>query len=649
MTSLEMETSDINSVQTHTPKEDVDDAVFLSWKDLWVTVRDGRHGSRSILQGLTAYAQPGELLAIMGPSGCGKSTLLDALAGRLNSNTMQAGEILINGHKQALAYGTSAYVTQDDNLVATLTVREAVYYSAQLQLPDSMSNSEKKERAERTIREMGLQDAMNTRIGGWGAKGLSGGQKRRVSICIEILTHPKLLFLDEPTSGLDSAASYYVMSRIASLGRNNGIRRTIILSIHQPSSEVFQLFNNLCLLSSGKMVYFGPASAANEFFTLNGFPCPTYQNPSDHFLKTINRDFGRDLEQGMGDAMPTEEVINTLIQSYTSSETYQDVRKKVAEINTEDYGAILEKKRSHASFLNQFLVLTRRSFVNMYRDIGYYWLRLFVYVGLAFGLATIYYDLGSSYGSIQARGSLLMFISTFLTFMAIGGFPSFVEEMKVFVRERLNGHYGTTAFIFSNTFSSMPFLLVISLIPGAIAYYLTGLQKGFDHFLCFASIIFASMILVESVMMVVASIVPNFLMGIIAGAGIQGLMILGGGFFRLPNDLPKPFWKYPLYHIAFHKYAYQGMFKNEFEGLKFQSNQAAGGIPRIINGEEILRDVWQVEMGYSKWVDVVILLGMAIFYRFLFLIIIKTSETIKPVIIAATEVPPNETIHGEAL
>ena len=121
----------------------------------------------------------------------------------------------------------------------TLTVREAVYYSAQLQLPDSMSKSQKKERAETTIKEMGLQDAVDTRIGGWGVKGLSGGQKRRVSICIEILTRPKLLFLDEPTSGLDSAASYYVMSRIAGLGQRDGIGRTIIASIHQPSSEVF--------------------------------------------------------------------------------------------------------------------------------------------------------------------------------------------------------------------------------------------------------------------------------------------------------------------------------------------------------------------------------------------------------------------------
>ena len=155
--------------------------------------------------------------------------------------------------------------------MTTLTVGEAVNYSAQLQLPDSMSASEKKERANATIREMGLQDALNTRIGGWGAKGLSGGQKRRVSICIEILTWPKLLFLDEPTSGLDSAASYYVMSRIARLGRSDGARRTIVASIHQPSSEVFQLFDSLCLLSNGKTVYFGPASEANEVRILKDF------------------------------------------------------------------------------------------------------------------------------------------------------------------------------------------------------------------------------------------------------------------------------------------------------------------------------------------------------------------------------------------
>ncbi|XP_042485032.1 ABC transporter G family member 1-like, partial [Macadamia integrifolia] len=238
------------------------EGVFLTWEDLWVTVTVGRSGCKTILQGLTGYAQPGEVLAIMGPSGCGKSTLLDALAGRQGPSTRLHGNMLVNGVKQTLAYGTSAYVTQDDLLMTTLTVEEAVYYSAQLQLPNSMSRLEKKERAEMTIKEMGLQDEMHTRIGGRGTKGISSGQKRRVSICIELLTHPKLLFLDEPTSGLDSAASYHVMKRIVNLAQQGG--KTVITSIHQPTFEVSELFDNLCLLSCGRTIYFGAASAANE-------------------------------------------------------------------------------------------------------------------------------------------------------------------------------------------------------------------------------------------------------------------------------------------------------------------------------------------------------------------------------------------------
>ncbi|KAJ6289973.1 hypothetical protein OIU78_025818 [Salix suchowensis] len=606
-TSLEVETISKNAINDSAKSSP---GVFLTWNDLWVTIPNRKHGGKPILQGVTGYAQPGELLAIMGPSGCGKSTLLDALAGRLSSNARQAGEILINGRKQALAYGTSAYVTQDDTLVTTLTVREAVFYSAQLQLPDSMSMAAKMERAEITIREMGLQDAMNTRIGGWGDKGLSGGQKRRVSICIEILTHPKLLFLDEPTSGLDSAASYYVMRGIARLDHKDGIRRTVIASIHQPSSEVFRLFSNLCLLSSGKTVYFGPASAANEFFALNRLPCPPLQNPSDHFLNTINKDFEKVLEQGSDDVIPTEEVIDILVKSYISSEYWQQVQVKVAEICKEDFEAL--ESRDHAGFLTQSLVLTKRSFVNMFRDLGYYWLRLVIYVGLGYGLASIYHDLGSSYGSIQ-----------------------------VFERERLNGHYGATSFVIGNTFSATPFLLLISLIPAAIAYYLSGLHKGYEHFLYFASTLFACLFLVESMMMAVASIVPNFLMGIITGAGIQGLMVLGGGFFRLPDDLPKPFWRYPLHYVAFHRYAYQGLFKNEFEGLKFSNYRGDG----LIKGEEILRDFWQMEMVYSKWVDLAILLGMVVFYRLLFLAIIKTTETIKPLISRLLSVNPRQTFQ----
>ena len=173
----------------------------------------------------------------------------------------------------------------------------------------------------------------------------------------------------------------------------------------------------------------------------------------------------------------------------------------------------------------------------------------------------------------------------------------------------------------------MPYLLLISLIPGAIAYYLTGLQKEYQHFIYYALVLFTCMMLVEGLMMIVASVVPNFLMGIITGAGIQGLLILGGGFFRLPNDLPDVFWRYPLHYMSFNRYAYQGLYKNEFIGLTFPNNTAGG---RLIPGEEVLRGTFQVEMAYSKWVDLAILMGMVVLYRLLFLIIIKITEKVIP-------------------
>lgn len=170
----------------------------------------------------------------------------------------------------------------------------------------------------------------------------------------------------------------------------------------------------------------------------------------------------------------------------------------------------------------------------------------------------------------------------------------------------------------------MPYLLLISLVPGSIAYFLTGFQHGFEHFIYFTLVLFIGMMIVESLMTNVAAIVPNFLMGIVVGAGIQGLMILSGGFFQIPNELPKIIWKYPLYYISFHRYAYQGMFKNEFEGLLFTDN--VNGINLTIRGEDVLKDKWQVEMAYSKWVDLAILVGTLILYRLAFFLIVKTNE-----------------------
>ncbi|KAG0453763.1 hypothetical protein HPP92_025067 [Vanilla planifolia] len=581
---------------------EMDGDVCLAWEDLWVfSSKGGGLGNQrlAVLSQLTGVALPAQLLAIMGPSGCAKTTLLDTLAGRLPSNLSYRGELLVNGRKQSLASRTlsamQANVMQDDVLMTTLTVREAVHYAAELQLQTKMGKADRRSRVEETLRQMGLSRVAEKTIGGGSA-----------------------------------SASRSSPSRSADGGEE---RMTVIAAVHQPTTEVFALFHSVCFLAYGRMAFFGTPAVAEEFFAMNGFPCPPQTNPSEHYLRTINKDFETDMEEDMESGeISTAAAIEILVNSYKSSRSMEHLHQIIAYIR--EMEGKQGKTARKAGILMQTLLLTERSFVNMYRDVGYYWLRFAIYIALCLCVGTIYHKVSPNYISnkfvlLQAKNSMLMFTTVFLTFMAIGGFPSFMEEMKVFTRERLNGHYGVSSFVIASTLSSSPYLALISTLPGAIAYYLVGLQPGIDHFAYFALVLFACMMLVESLMMIVAGLVPDFLLGIITGAGIQGIMMLNGGLFRLPNDLPLPLWKYPLYYISFHKYAVQGFYKNEFMGQSLEEVQTMGGMPTIVSGEEILRRVFQVEMGYSKWVDLGILLGMVLFYRILLVLLLSAWENVR--------------------
>lgn len=611
-------------------------SAWLSWKDLTVKVLNHKGETQTVLDNLTGYAEPGYFMAIMGPSGSGKSTMLDTLAGRLATNTVQSGSVLVNGRKRKLSYGTAAYVTQDDTLIGTLTVRESITFSAQLRLPDRMPTAEKMAIVESAIVEMGLQECADTPLGNWHLRGISGGEKRRVSIATEILMRPRLLFLDEPTSGLDSASAFFVTQTIRNLARDG---RTVIASIHQPSSEVFELFDNLFLLSAGKVVYFGLASEACNFFATAGFPCPALRNPSDHFLRCINSDFDRVKATLKGsfrlrehesvdplDRLTVTQVVKVLLGAYNESEQAMHAAAKVQELS-QIKGTILESSGSQASFWMQSRTLTRRSFTNMSRDVGYYWLRLVVYLLVSFCVGTIYYNVGTSYNAILARGSCGSFIFGFVTFMSIGGFPSFVEDMKVFQRERLNGHYGVLAFVVGNSLSSMPFLLLISTATSSICYFMVRLHPGFVHFLYFSLGLYASVSVVEGMMMAIASVVPNFLMGIVTGAGIQGIFMLVAGYFRLPGDIPKAVWKYPVSFLSFDFWALQGQYQNDLLGMEFDNQSPL--LPKI-TGEYLVKEVFEIDTNRSKWWDLAVIASMVVIYRIIFFVMIKISEDISP-------------------
>ncbi|XBI57204.1 hypothetical protein VPH35_038655 [Triticum aestivum] len=382
-----------------------------------------------------------------------------------------------------------------------------------------------------------------------------------------------------------------------------------------------------------------PVSSCTQFFAEVGFPCPPLRNPSDHFLRCVNSDFDKvkaTLKGSMKariersddplDKITTSEAIRKLVSAYNRSQYYYAAREKVNDI-ARIKGTVMDSRGSQASFLMQACTLTRRSFINMSRDFGYYWLRLLIYLLVTVCIGTIYLDVGTKYTSILARAACAAFVFGFVTFMSIGGFPSFVEEMKVFQRERLNGHYGVAAFVIANTISALPFLVLICFMSGTVCYFMVRLHPGFTHYIFFVLNLYASVTVVESLMMAIASVIPNFLMGIIIGAGIQGIFMLVSGYFRLPYDIPKVFWRYPMQYISFHYWALQGQCQNDMDGLLFDNQYPDQ--PKI-PGEFILKYIFQINVHRSKWIDLSVIFSMIFIYRLLFFIMIKVNEDVMP-------------------
>ncbi|XP_048138753.1 ABC transporter G family member 15-like [Rhodamnia argentea] len=612
-------------------------ASYLLWDDLSVSASAGP--KRKLLNRLCGYAQTGRILAVMGPSGSGKSTFLDSLAGRMSADVKKRGNISLDGKKKgSINYKDLSYVTQENLFLGTLTVKETIAYTAHLRLSSEMTKAEIDEVVEMIIKEMGLGDCAENKIGNWHLRGISSGEKKRLSIGLEIVTHPLILLLDEPTTGLDSASAFFVARALRNIADEG---RIVICSIHQPSSEVFDLFDDLLLLSSGETVFLGEAKMAIEFFADVGFACPMRRNPADHFLRCISMDFGSATatlllshsnyqtvaSSGFSMNMKTADIKATLIQSYKSSEYSCRVRKKIQEIAATDYQVCQLNKHTNSSKWKQLRVLSHRSFINMYRDIGYSWLRIMFYVLASISTGVLYFDIGYDNGAIINRGKCVSFIYGFMICLSCGGVPFFDEELKVFYAERLNGHYGETVFVLANFLSSLPFLVAISVLSGTTIFYMVKLHPGFSHYGYFCINLFCCITVIESCMMAVTSFVPNALMAIGTGAGVIVLMMMASQIFRLLPDLPKFFWQYPMSYISFAKWAVEGQYKNVMTGLEFDS--ASPGEPKL-KGEIILKTTFGIPTDHSKWWDVTVLLFQLFVYKLLLFLMLRYKKRVAP-------------------
>ncbi|DBA03014.1 TPA: hypothetical protein N0F65_003202 [Lagenidium giganteum] len=524
----------------------------LSWSNITYTVSakktaDNVSGKKTILKDVTGRCAPGELTAVMGPSGSGKTTLLDILADRISTGQVD-GTIELNGEKRNVKTfrAVTSYVAQEDALLGSFTVEETLVMAAKISLPSSVTVGEIRKRVNGVIDDMGLQSCRTTLVGDIFRKGISGGQKRRLSIAIELLSNPSVLLLDEPTSGLDSSSTHNVMKFIQRLCKEG---RTVICTIHQPSSLVYDMFNNVMVLSGGETIYFGPRENSIKHFSSVGYECPMYSNPAEYFITLVNADF-----EGHAD-------IRKLVNAYASSTIAADT----ASLIVADRNAVTDFKPVvpvPPSGMRQFWVMMHRNSINNIRNPGIYWVRLFMYFMLSFMVGTMYLYTNKDI-SQQDLVPLLFYVQAFLVFMSVAVLPFFIEQRSVFLRERANSSLNVFSYVLANFLAALPGIFLIAVISTLLVVLLADLN-GFWWFLLN---LFLSLVVAESLMHVIGAAVPHYIIGIALGAGIFGMFMLCEGFMVPRTSIPD-YWIWG-YYMAFHTYSFESFVYKHYSALDF--------------------------------------------------------------------------------
>ena len=450
---------------TFTPLTNPESPTILTFTDINVTVKGKKH-ARKILDSLSGTITGG-FWAIMGASGSGKTTLLSTISLRLDTNYMNiSGEFRINGREYSRAdlKVMSAYVMQDDLLHAELTVYETLHYASMLRMGNEATSEQRKKRIEEVLLLMRIQHCRDVIIGNSRRKGISGGERKRVSIAMELLNRPKLLFLDEPTSGLDSTTALTVCEALKELADKGEC--TVICTIHQPQPKIFDLFDNLILMKLGTIVYQGPAHKTEAFLENMGFPCPPDSAIADHLLDVIS---------------PHNED-GSVVDDHVKEKLQVPVNLSLGiekDLNT---------KQAVRSWIDQFLILLQRNWAQYLRSPDIIFITLIVAILLAvFTGGGIWRDIGTDANSIPLRVPSLFFIC--VTQGIIGSLQSvnsFPSERAIMLRERQAGAYQTSAYFAAKSAVDLIAQIWPTFVFCAIVYPMIGYRPGGKHFFLFS-------------------------------------------------------------------------------------------------------------------------------------------------------------------
>lgn len=472
---------------------------YLSWQDIFYEAEDltREDKKRTILNNVSGYAKSGEVLAIMGASGCGKTSLLNFLNDRIQfpKRSIHSGKLFLNSQETSPSELTkySSYVMQDDLLFDILSPKETLLFVAKLK--KLKTEQEYEEEVEQLIQILKLTNCKDTLIGNESRKGISGGERKRTSIGMEIISNPSILFLDEPTSGLDSQTSLIVIEFLQDLARNKNMM--IIFTIHQPSSNIFSKFDKLLILNNGLEVYHGETKHALNYFTSTlKMSAESKSNPSDAFMHYIQEE-NSNIEKSI--PLPTYEITEgneikqkkmTVTDVYRSNLGLQhkildDIsnNKKLPEVQ------LKKKNLENVGFCREFGLLSKRQILNLIRNPMTLRARLFMVLVFVFISGSIFFRMSNDVTGIYNKAGFFFFftVNNFMSiiFAAVLAFPA---ERGVFLREYSAKLYGVLPYYMSKNVVETPISLFITFAFSMIVYYIVGLRPDVGNYFTFVCI-----------------------------------------------------------------------------------------------------------------------------------------------------------------
>lgn len=561
--------------------------------------------SLELLKGVSGYAVPGTLTALMGSSGAGKTTLMDVIAGRKTGGEI-LGEIKLNGHpkEQKTFRRIMGYVEQTDIHSPLTTVREAFQYSAALRLPQEVSSQQKHDFVESMLALVELEILGSQIVGLPLEGGLSPEQRKKLTIGVELVANPSVIFMDEPTSGLDSNAANVVMKAVKNIGESG---RTIICTIHQPSKEIFFAFDSLLLLQrGGRTIFFGDlgigCSKLIEYLeSVPGTaPYSKAMNPANWMLEVSG------IKEGRTD----------FAEAYNSSALKQANEEKLAEYSVPKEGSkpIEFNSEYAASNRTQYFECLKKNMKTYWRSPAFNTTRYVMTFVIALIYGSVYWNEGSNPSTATDVQNIIGALYSSTVFLGVFNMltiqPIISRERTVFYRERAAGTYAVVPYAMALQVVEIPYLAIQAILYVCTVYFMIGFASDAGKFFFFLLVNFVNLWFLTMFGIFLVNITPTQQLASLVGASFLQIWVQFCGFVRRQPDIPAGWiWMYWITPLSYTLYALAVSQLGDSDAL----------ITLEVEGEMPVSQFLEDSFGFKysfRWWCVLILFAFVLFFRF---------------------------------